>query len=47
MSLRLLKGEKQKTQGIAINMLKMALEVDVISKVTGLSTSEIERLQNE
>ena len=42
-----IEGSKEKTLEIARNSLEIGLDVDVISKITGLSTEDIEKMKTE
>ena len=42
-----IEGSKEKALEIARNSLEIGLDVDVISKITGLSTDDIEKMKTE
>ena len=42
-----IEGSKEKALEIARNSLEIGLDVDVISKITGLSTEDIEKMKTE
>ena len=40
-------GVEQNTKDIALKMLESKLDIDMISKITGLTKEEVEKLKNE
>lgn len=40
------KGRQERNREVILNMLKEKLDISLVSKVTGLSAKEIEKLKN-